>query len=109
MGFLKLTRNGSPPTTTCAPPTTTTNGAPPTTTVGPPTTTTVGPPTTTTIGPPTTTTTLPTTTTTESEGSEESEECFDIWSENKCNRRKEKGKCSKKWVARNCQETCEKC
>ena len=109
MGFLKLTSNGSPPTaapptTTSAPPITTTNGAPPTTTVGPPITTTVGPPTTTTVGPPTTTTTLPTTTTTESEGSEESEE-----SENKCNRRKEKGKCSKKWVARNCQETCEKC
>ena len=115
MGFLKLTPTGSPPTaapptTTAAPPTTTTNGAPPTTTVGPPTTTTVGPPTTTTVGPPTPTTTSPTTTTTESEGSEEgSEECFDIWSENKCWRRKEKGKCNKKWVAKNCQETCEKC
>merc|ERR1739838_997359 len=87
------------------------SGVPPTT-VGPPTTTTVGPPTTTTVGPPTptTTTTSPTTTTTESEGSEEgSEECFDIWSVNKCWRRKEKGKCNKKWVAKNCQETCEKC
>merc|ERR1711971_1241456 len=102
MGYLKLTPTGSPPT-----------AAPPTTTAAPPTTTTVGPP--------TPTTTSPTTTTTESEGSEEgseegsdegseeSEECFDIWSENKCWRRKEKGKCNKKWVAKNRQETCEKC
>ena len=35
--------------------------------------------------------------------------CQDIWPTKKCQRRKNKGKCNKNWVAKNCQLTCELC
>ena len=35
--------------------------------------------------------------------------CEDIWSTKKCQRRKNKGKCGKPWVKKNCQKTCEYC
>ena len=35
--------------------------------------------------------------------------CKDIWSTKKCQKKKNKGKCGKKNVAKNCKETCEKC
>merc|ERR1719323_230426 len=53
-----------------------------------------------------TTTSASTTTTTEG-GS--GEVCEDIWSTQKCQRRKNKGKCNKNWVAKHCQLTCEYC
>ena len=37
------------------------------------------------------------------------EVCEDIWSTKKCQRRKNKGKCNKNWVAKHCQLTCEYC
>ena len=37
------------------------------------------------------------------------EVCEDIWPTKKCQRRKNKGKCNKNWVAKNCQLTCELC
>merc|ERR1711973_1024188 len=40
---------------------------------------------------------------------EEEEECEDVWRERKCRRRRNRGKCNKRWVARNCQRTCNKC
>ena len=36
-------------------------------------------------------------------------ECKDIWKTKKCIRRKNKGKCGKKKVKKNCQKTCEYC
>merc|ERR1719361_2930271 len=91
------------------------NPATPTTTYAPtpgPTTTTAAPtpgPTTTTSAPtpgPTTTTTTPPTTTTDGG---DSEECEDIWPTKRCQRRKEKGKCDKNFVAQRCQLTCGLC
>ena len=35
--------------------------------------------------------------------------CDDIWKAKKCQRKKNKGKCNKKKVAKNCKLTCEKC
>jgi len=37
------------------------------------------------------------------------EDCVDIWSTTKCERRKNKGKCSRKFVKKNCNKTCEVC
>ena len=37
------------------------------------------------------------------------EVCEDIWPTKKCQRRKNKGKCNKNWVAKHCQLTCEYC
>merc|ERR1711973_455608 len=45
----------------------------------------------------------------EEEDEEEEEECEDVWRERKCRRRRNRGKCTKRWVARNCQRTCNKC
>ena len=36
-------------------------------------------------------------------------ECKDNWSTKKCEKRKNKGKCGKNKVAKNCQKTCGKC
>jgi len=37
------------------------------------------------------------------------EDCVDIWPTKKCQRRKNKGKCSRKFVQKNCNLTCEVC
>merc|ERR550539_2116256 len=37
------------------------------------------------------------------------EDCVDIWSTKKCQRRKNKNKCNRKKVKKNCQKTCEVC
>jgi len=37
------------------------------------------------------------------------EDCVDIWSTGKCVRRKNKGRCNRKWVQKNCEKTCEVC
>ena len=63
---------------------------------GTPTSTTNSP----TTSSPTTTSPMTTTTTTESA------ECSDIWSQKKCNKKKNQGKCFKANVANKCQETC---
>jgi len=107
-GFMKLTPDSSNPSPTTAAPTTAapTTAAPTTaapTTAAPTTAapTTAAP---TTAAP--TSTAAPTTTTTEG-GS--GEECEDIWSAQKCQRRKNRGKCNKNWVAKHCKYTCELC
>ena len=35
--------------------------------------------------------------------------CVDIWSGDKCANKKNKGKCDKFWMKKNCQKTCEFC
>merc|ERR1739846_75608 len=37
------------------------------------------------------------------------EDCVDIWSTKKCERRKNKNKCNRKFVKKNCNKTCEVC
>merc|ERR1711997_41052 len=37
------------------------------------------------------------------------EDCVDIWSTKKCQRKKNKNKCNRKKVKKNCQMTCEVC
>merc|ERR1739844_672269 len=37
------------------------------------------------------------------------EDCVDIWPTKKCQRRKNKGRCNRQWVQKNCEMTCEVC
>jgi len=37
------------------------------------------------------------------------DDCVDIWSTGKCVRRKNRGRCNRKWVQKNCEKTCEVC
>ena len=57
-------------------------------------------------GTPTSTTSSPTTASPTTTTTSESAECSDIWSQKKCNKKKNQGKCFKANVANKCQKTC---